>query len=50
MVNKLPTNCLSLFDNFVELALKRLRGKGLEYFPTLDQIDPLKNIIQIRLT
>ena len=31
-VGKLPTNCLSVFDHFVELALKELRLKSHHQF------------------
>ena len=32
LVGKLPTNCLSVFDYFVELALKELRLKSHHQF------------------
>ena len=30
-VGKLPTNCLSVFDNFVKLALKGLMGLNIHH-------------------
>ena len=39
-VGKLPTNCLSVFDHFVKLALKGLKA----YTELITVLDYLKNV------
>ena len=46
-LDKLPTNCLSVFDDFVKMALKALKKSGLIFSGTKRNVSLSENIFII---